>query len=177
MPPVDVTDTFYPIAAESIQGYGAQLLVGIGDSTPGPETFMALKGVVSIDPGSLDTAKTKVTHLRSPRAAHEYTAAMRDYGNFVVKCRYIPGDAGQGNAAGDGTSAPPGLLNLSVSRKHWNFIVRMKEAVVGPPAVAAQEFPFSGFVSKWKLGTFDDTNPVDLDIEITPDQDYTAALP
>jgi hypothetical protein len=177
-PTTDITNTFYPIAADVKQGYGAQLLVGVGDVTPGPETFKAVKGIVSIDPGSLDTAKMKVTHLRSPRAAHEYSAAMRDMGNFVIKARWLPSDPSQSNQAGDGTDQPPGLLNLSVTRKHWNFIVRLTDGdPTATPPVEPEEYPFSGFVSKYKPGTFDDTNPVDLDIEITPDHDYTEALP
>jgi len=174
----DVTDTYYPIAPDVKQGYGLQLLVGIGDLTPGPETFRAVKGLVSFEFGSLDTAKMKVTHLRSPRAAHEYAAAMRDMGNFVCKLRWLPSDPTQSNQAGDGSSLPPGLLNLSVSRKIWNFVVRVTEGdATAIPPVDPEEYPFTGFVSKYKPGTADDTNPIDLDVEITPASDYTGSLP
>jgi len=174
----DVTDTYYSIAPDVKQGYGFQLLVGIGNASPGPETFRAVKGLVSLQFGDLTTAKMKVTHLRSPRAAHEYAAAMRDMGNFVSKFRWLPSDPTQSNADGDGSTTPPGLLNLSVSRKIWNFIVRINEGdATAIPPVLPEEYPFTGFVSKYQPGTADDTNPVDLDVEITPATDYTAGLP
>lgn len=164
----DPQGTFYAISPDVKTGYGAELLVGVGDGSP--ETFNALRGVVSIGFGSLDTAVIDVTHLRSVNAAHEKTAGMRDFGAFPVKLRWLPGDDSQRNQAGNLSTLAPGLLYLNIQRSHWNFVVRLYD---GSPA---SEYPFSGIVTKFQPGEINTDGSIDLDVEITPDQDYSGGL-
>lgn len=112
----DVTNTYY--AGEAKIGYGAQLLVGQGE-TP-TETFVAIADLNEITPGDMTTEVHDKTHLRSPEAHREKLAGLRDSGAFGVSGNWRPNHGSQSNAGGDGFPTG-GLVALWRTRQERNF--------------------------------------------------------
>lgn len=169
----DVTDTFYP--GEAIVGYGAQLLVGQDDGSP--ETFVAIADVMSIQPGAMTTAVIDKTHLRSPEAHREKMAGLRDSAAFTISGNWRPEHGSQSNAGGDGFTNG-GLVALWRTRAERNFIIQLPKSggnvVTGSPGV---EWPFRGVVTNFTPGAIGLDDKVGFTAEITPLQDFSAALP
>jgi hypothetical protein len=162
----NVTDTFYENDTDI--GYGSQLMVGQGNS---PETFVAVKGVVSIKLGKLTNEKIKRTHLRSPNRAHEYTTGLADYDAISVRVNWDPNHGSQNVAgdAGDGFSGP-GLLGLNISQETTNF-----KAVI-PINGAPFEWPFSGKVMSFDPPEINNDGLLEATFEIQPVSDYRGDL-
>jgi hypothetical protein len=163
----DLSNTFY--ASDGITGYGAQLFLGDGAS---PEDFEAVPYLKKLTPGALTTGVADKTHLRSPGAAKEKLATMRDFSAFAAQFIYTPKHESQSNAGGGGGAFQTGgLLALSISRavRNWYFTI--------PDGSPETEVPFAGFVSKYQIGEINEDGTVYLDVEIMPDHDYTAQLP
>lgn len=171
----DLTDTFYE--SKAFHGYGAQLLVGAGDSTPGPESFMAIAEILTITPGSMDTANIDKTHLRSPEAHKESMPGLRETGAFGLSGNWVPDEPTHSNNAGSATApvAAPGLVALSRSREVRNFIIRLPYKT-GTPA-AEMEWPFQGYISKFQPGEIGTEDKVNFTAEVMPVRDISAALP
>jgi len=165
----NVTDDFY--AGEAIHGYGAQLMVGQGDS---PETFVAIADIVEITPGDMTTAVIDKTHLRSPEAHREKMAGIRDSGPFAIRGNWRPKHGSQSNetnTVADGFTAGYGLVALWRERTEANFKIVLND---GSPAT---EWPFRGVVTKFQPGTIGIDDKVEFTAEITPLQDFSADLP
>ena len=162
----NVTGTFYENSTDI--GYGAELLVGQGDS---PETFVAVKGVVSIKLGKLTNEKIKRTHLRSPNRAHEYTTGLADYDAISVRVNWDPNHGSQ-SAAGltDGFTGV-GLLGLNISQATTNFIARLQ--IAGAPF----DWPFSGKVISFDPPEITNDGLLEATFEIQPVSDYRGDLP
>lgn len=160
----NVTDTYYE--GEAIHGYGAQLLVGQGDS---PESFVAIADVAEITPGDMNTAIIEKTHLRSPEAHREKLAGLRDSGPFTIMGNWRPNHGSQSNAGGDGHTL--GLVGLWRTRAERNFKIVLND---GSPAT---EWPFRGVVSKFQPGTIGADDKINFTAEITPLTDFSADLP
>lgn len=162
----DVTNTFY--AGEAFIGYGSQLLVGQNDGSP--ETFVAVAGITSIQPGEMSANIINKTHLRSPGRAHEKISTIRDIGPFTISGNAMPKHGSQSNAGGDGFTAG-GLLALHRSQEERNFIISLAD---GSPAT---ELPFRGVVSQFQWGDIALDNLVSFTAQVQPLADYTEALP
>jgi hypothetical protein len=167
----DVTGTYY--AGEAFIGYGAELLVGQGDGSP--ETFVAVADIVSITPGEMTTGVIPKTHLRSPGRHHEKLATIRDSGPFTIMANWRPGHGSQSNnpAGGDGFDPGRSLLQLWRNVTEANFSIRLP-GTVGSPEIL---WPFRGTVTRFQPGGLVLDQKVDLTVEITPLQDYSADLP
>lgn len=163
----DVTGTFYENDTDI--GYGTELLVGQGDS---PETWAAVKGVVSIKLGKLTAEKIKRTHLRSPNRAHEYTAGLADYDAITVRVNWDPAHGSQkGTGTGDGFMSGRGLLALNKSLATANF-----KAVI-PIGGAPFEWPFAGKVLGFDPPEINNDGLLEATFEIQPVSDYRGQLP
>ena len=163
----DVTNTFY--AGDAFHGYGTQLKVGDGAS---PEGFDAIADVISITPGEMSTAVIEKTHLRSPAAHREKLAGLRDSGPFTLNMNWRPKHESQSNAGGgSGSFSGGGLLSFWVDRIVRNWQIECSD---GSPATV---FEFSGFVSKFQPGEIGVDDKVNITVEITPTQDFSAGLP
>lgn len=163
----DVTGTFY--AGEAIVGYGAEWLIGDGTS---PQSFEAVADVISITFGDMSTAVIDKTHLRSPSAHREKKATLRDSGPFVMKCNYRPGHESQSNAGGgSGSFGGGGILAMWIARTEKDMIIRLMD---GSPAT---ELPFRGVVTKYQPGEVMVDGKIELTVEVTPLQDFSADLP
>ena len=163
----DVTDTFY--ASKATIGYGAQLEVGDGAS---PEAFEAVADVISIQFGAMTTAVVDKTHLRSLAAHREKIAAIRDSGAFAIKCIYDPTHESQSKAGGGaGAFVSGGLLEMWINRVNKDFRIKLNN---GSPATV---LPFKGVITKYQPGQIVVDNKIELDIDITPVQDFSSALP
>lgn len=159
----DVTDTFY--ASEGAIGYGAQFLVGQGDS---PETFVALPEVERISPlVSLTTGKTRVTHLRSPNRHHEDKPTLSESQPVTVQGTFRPGHGAHKLAGGDGFSSSTNLQALRASAAETNFLIKLPDAFS-----VAEGLPLTGFVSKYEIGELNAENKVPFTLEITPVKSY-----
>ena len=163
----DVTGTYYENDTDI--GYGTELLVGQGDS---PETFVAVKGVVSVKLGKLMAEKIRRTHLRSPNRAHEYTTGLADYDAIQVVVNWDPSHGSQNAAGGsDGFSAGRGLLGLNISQATANF-----QAVI-PIAGSPLTWPFSGKVIGFDPPEINNEGLLEATFEIQPVSDYRGDLP
>jgi len=170
----DVTGTYY--AGEAIHGYGAELLVGQGDS---PESFVSVADVVSITPGDMTTAVIDKTHLRSPAAHREKLAGIRDSGPFTIRLNWRPTHGSQSqetNTSADGFTAGYGALALWINRTEANFKILVNTVVGGSPEEQL-EWPFRGVVTKFQPGEIGVDSKIDATLEITPLQDFSADLP
>jgi len=166
---MDRTDTFYALD-EAIHGYGAQIMVGDGAS---PENFQAIAAVNSIEPGDMNTADIKRTHLRSPDAHHEHMPGMRDSGPFTLTGTWLPGDESQSNAGGgSGPFQTGGLIAIWRARTTHNFKIVLND---GSPVT---EWPFRGYVAGFKPGGISvDDKVIDFTSTIQPTESYDADLP
>ena len=163
----DVTGTYY--ANDTDIGYGTELLVGQGTS---PETFKAVKGVVSIKLGALTNEKIRRTHLRSLNRAHEYTTGLADYDAITVRVNWDPNHGSQNAAGGtDGFAAGRGLLGLSISQTTASF-----KAVI-PINGSPFEWPFTGRVMKFDPPEINNEGLLEAGFDIQPVADYRGDLP
>lgn len=162
----DVTNTYY--AGEAFIGYGAQLLVGQDDGSP--ESFIAVAGITSIQPGEMTAGIVNKTHLRSPGRAHEKISTIRDIGAFTINGNAMPTHGSQSNAGGDGFTSG-GLLAIHRSQEERNFKIVLAD---GSPGT---ELPFRGVVSSFQWGEIGLDNLVSFTAQIQPLADYTADLP
>ena len=175
----DVTDTYYP-ATGAIHGYGAQLLVGKGDTVPGPETFQAIALVSVITPGEMTTDVIDRTHLRSPDAHREKMAGLRDSGAFTVEGIYDPKDDSLSNAGGGtGAFTDGGLVFLWRTRAERNFKIVLNDGdpAATPTPIAPTEWPFRGVVTRFQPGAIGIDDKINFTAEVTPLQDFSADLP
>jgi Lambda phage tail tube protein, TTP len=174
----DMTDTFYP--AEGIHGYGTQWLIGMGDVTPGPETFEAVPYVKRITPGDMTTEVMDKTHLRSPEAHREKKAGLRDSGPFAIEMIYHPKHESQSNAGGGtGVYANGGIFWMWRTRKEQNMklILPDGDPTASPAPIEATELPFRGVITKCQVGEIGEDAVIPLMVEVTPLQDFSAGLP
>jgi hypothetical protein len=162
----DVTDTYYP--GEAFTGYGVQLLVGQGGTSP--DTYAAVADLESITPGDMTTNVIDKTHLRSPEAHTEKLAGLRSSGPFALVGNWRPTHGSQSNAGGDGFTGG-GLIALWRTRAERNFKIVLTD---GSPGT---EWPFRGVVTKFQPGEITGDNKVTFSAEITPLSDNSAALP
>lgn len=164
---MDVTGQFYENDTDI--GYGAELLVGQGNS---PETFSAVKGVVSIKLGKLTAEKIRRTHLRSPNRAHEYTTGLADYDAISVRVNWDPTHGSQAaTVVADGFVSGRGLLALNVSQATANFVARLQ--INGVPF----DWPFSGKVMSFDPPEINNDGLLEATFEIQPVSDYRGQLP
>lgn len=164
----DVTDTYYE--GEAIHGYKSQLLVGDGAS---PEGFDAIADVISITPGTMETAVIEKTHLRSPQAHREKMLGMRDSGPFVIEVNWRPRHESQSNAGGgSGSFASGGMVAIWRNRLTKNYVIQIEDGT-SPPL----EWPFTGGVTKFQPGGINVDDKIGATIEITPLSDFSAQLP
>lgn len=165
----DYTDTFYRIADDAIHGYGAQLMVGDGAS---PETFQAIAGILSIQPGEISTADIDTTHLRSPNRHREHRAGIRDSGPFTVTGTWLPKDESQSyTGGGSGSFVSGGLAYLAAQGTNHNFKIVLND---GSPAT---EWPFRAYVASFTPGGIGVDDRITFTATFQPVQDYTADLP
>lgn len=162
----DVTGTYYQNDTDI--GYGTELLVGQGDS---PETFVAVKGVVSIKLGKLTNEKIQRTHLRSPNRAHEYTTGLADYDAISVRVNWDPNHGSQSSAGGTDGFTGAGLLGLNISQATTNFIARLQ--INSSPF----DWPFSGKVISFDPPEITNDGLLEATFEIQPVSDYRGDLP
>lgn len=159
----DVTGTFY--AGDAFIGYGAELLVGQGDS---PETFVAIPDVTSITPGDMTTGVVDITHLRSPDRHREKKGTIRDSGPFVISGNYRPEHGAHQTGGGDGFSATHSLVSLWKDVTEANFRIDMP-ADAGSPEL---QFAFAGIVTRYQIGALELDGRVGFTAEITPLRAY-----
>lgn len=162
----DVTGTYYENTTDI--GYGAELKVGQGDS---PETFVSVKGVVSIKLGKLTNEKIKRTHLRSPNRAHEYTTGLADYDAIQVRVNWDPNHGSQNQAGATDGFTGAGLLGLNIAQTTRNFKAVL--LIDGSPF----EWPFSGKVISFDPPEITNDGLLEAMFEIQPVSDYRGDLP
>jgi hypothetical protein len=168
----NVTDTYY--AGEAFIGYGAQILVGQGNFTPGPETFVAVPDIESITPGDMTTGVIQKTHLRSPGRHHEKLATLRDSGPIALAGNYRPSHGAHKQDPGDGFLEGFSLLSLwrNVTECNFKLVLPEEAGLVGTPA-AAIELPLRGVVTKYQIGVLGLDGKCPFTCEITPLEDYS----
>lgn len=159
------TNTYYA-ATGAQSGYGTQLMVGNGAS---PETFEAIAGVVSIQPGDMSTADILRTHLRSPDAHQEHMPGLRDSGAFNVEGIWLPTEESQSNAGGgSGSFTAGGLVAIWRARTTRNFRIVLPDATI---------WPFTAYVSQFQPGSITNDDKIDFTAGFQPTQAYDASLP
>src|SRR5262245_10692099 len=160
----NLTNDFYP-AEGSAHGYGSQLLVGFASGSPGsPEIFEAIAEVRTITPGDMTTAVYDRTHLRSPDAHREKSAALRDSGAFTLDCNWRPRHVSQSyNGGGSGSFTGGGMLRKWIERKELNYKIVKTEGENAPI-----EWPFRGIITKFQPGPIGRDDGPNLTIDITP---------
>lgn len=169
----DVTNTYY--AGESFIGYGAQVLVGQGDS---PETFVAIPDVNSIQFGEMTTGTVQTTHLRSTGRHHERKGTIRDSGAIVLECNYRPLHGAHKQSGGDGFSATHNLVVAWQNVTEVNFrVILPDETSVGGSPDQGQAIDIRGIISRYQIGTLGLEEKVPVTIEIMPLRDYSDGLP
>ncbi len=161
----NVTDTFY--ASDGFVGYGSQWEIGQDDGSP--ETFVAVAQIASIKFGDMSTGIVNKTHLRSPGAAHEKIATIRDIGPFAMTGTLNIQHGSLNNAGGDGFVGG-GLIALHRARTERNMKIVLSDT-------DTTELPFRGVISKLNLGDVTLEGLVMFSCEVQPLQDYTASLP
>lgn len=161
----NVTDTFY--ASEGFTGYGSQWLIGQDNGSP--ETFVAVAQIASIKFGDMTTGIVNKTHLRSPGAAHEKIATIRDIGPFSMTGTLDIAHGSLNNAGGDGFTSG-GLIAIHRGREERNMKIVLSDA-------DTTELPFRGVISKLNLGEVTLEGLVQFSAEVQPLADYTADLP
>lgn len=170
----DVTDLYY--ASTGSIGYGAQLLVGQGDS---PETFTAAPNVKSITLGDFSAGVVDVTHLRSPGRHREKRGTIRDSGPITAVLTYDKNHGAFKNdpgSPGDGFVTGHTLLGLSRSLAENNFQLFEPDTPLpdgGSPAETGVTTPFRGMVTKYSISPLTIENEREVTIEITPLSDYS----
>ena len=169
--PDDRSDTFYA-AADVVNGYGAELLVSDGGTTP---VYEAIAFLSEITPGAMTTADIDRTHLRSPDAHHEHGPGLRDSGAFACKGKWVPTERSLSNAGGgSGPFADGGLVAMWRARKVYDFQIRLNDAEVTADKTL---WPFTGYVSQFQPGAINATTDIDFSASFMPTKAYDAALP
>jgi hypothetical protein len=163
----DVTGTFY--AGDAFIGYGAELRIGQGDDSPGPETFVAVADVTVITPGDMSTGVVDITHLRSLDRHREKKLTIRDSGPFQISGNYRPGHGSHTVAGGDGFAATRSLVSLWRDCVEANFEIELP-ADAGSPAIVLE---FRGGVTKYQIGSIALDQKVEFSAEVTPLGAYT----
>lgn len=166
----DVTGEFYPVADQSIDGYGAELQVGNGAT---PEVFTSFAGVTKITPGGMQTSDVKVTHLRSPDAHEEHKAGIRDSAAFSFELVWLPASVSQSNAGGGAVGGPfenGGLVSFWRDRKNRNYQIVFADQ-------AATKWPFRGYCSQFQPLEINGGDVVRASAGIQPAKAYDADLP
>jgi hypothetical protein len=161
----DVTGTYY--ANDTDIGYGAELLVGQGTS---PETWAAVKSVVSVDLGKLSAEIIKRTHLRSLNRHHEKTTGLADAEPITVEVNWDPLHGSHNRGGSDGFTLGKGLLGLQISQATNNF--RAVLQINGSPF----NWDFTGKVSGYKPAKISNDELLIATFEITPVSDYRGNL-
>jgi len=172
----DRTDTYYP-AEEAIHGYGSQLMVSDGGTTP---VWEAIAGVVSMTPGEMNTEDIDRTHLRSPDAHREHMPGLRDSGTIVVNFIWLPKEQSQSNAGGGtGAFTNGGLVALWRGRKTHDFKIVLNDGdpLATPTPIEPTEWPFRGYVAKFQPGEIGAEDKIDGTAEFRPTQAYDVNLP
>lgn len=166
----DVTGDFYA-ATGAIVGYGTEWLIGDNAS---PETFQAVAGVVTFDPGGSTTSVIDRTHLRSPGRHREVIAGIRSSSAFSGQLIWLPYDESQSYAGGgSGSFTAGGLAKIAETCEERNMIIRYNDGVS-----PASELAFRGFVSEFtpsKGVTIDDK--LTATIQVQPTQSFLSGLP
>lgn len=167
----DVTDTTYAIADDAIKGFGTQWLIGDGAS---PETFQAVKGVVSFQAGASSRSAIDVTHLRSPGNHEEVIAGIRRTQPFSGTVIWLPYDESQSYAGGgSGSFVAGGLAKIAETGEIRNHILRFDDGVS-----PATEMAFRGFILE-----FTPAQGIEVDgrlaatVSVKPTQSMLAGLP
>jgi hypothetical protein len=175
----DVTGDFY--AGDAFIGYGTEVLVGQGDGTPGPETFVAIPDVESITFGDMTTGVVDTTHLRSLGRHRERKATIRDSGPISLVVNYRPDNGAHKQTGGDGFTEGYSLLALWRNVTECNFKVILPEdaaAPATPPATPTLiELPIRGVVTKYTIGQLTLDGKTTCAIDITPLADFSGDLP
>ena len=172
--PTPTLGDFYANDAAFI-GYGAQLLMGTEEASPGgspdQDQFSVIGYVMSITPGDMSSNIINKTHLRSIGAHHEKLVGLRDSGPFTCELTWAPTEEAQSNAGGGAAAfANGGLLGVWTSRAERNFRIVLSDE-------AATEWDFVGAVSRFQPGEIGLENVVTATVEITPLRDSTEFLP
>lgn len=166
----DVTGDYYSVADVARIGYGTEWL--IGDSAS-PETFQAVKGVVSFQPGSLTTGTVDVTHLRSEGRHREMIAGIRESGPFQGTLIWIPEDESQSYAGGGtGSFTGGGLAKLAETGEQRNMKLRFDNGT--SPAL---EWPFRGFITEFTPSAIVVDDKLTMTVSVQPAKSYSAGLP
>lgn len=160
----DVTNTFYPSDANI--GYGAQWLIGQGDS---PESFVAVAQVSQIELGEMSAGIVNKTHLRSPGRAHEKIATIRDVAAFTMTGQLNLNHGSQNNAGGDG------FIDGGIVYLHRNLIERNMRIIL--PSSPETQVDFRGVISMLNLGTLTLEGIQEFTAEVQPLADWTSGLP
>jgi hypothetical protein len=163
---MDVTGQFY--SGDAFIGYGAEFLVGQGDS---PETFVAVPDIESITPGDMTTGIVDVTHLRSPGRHREKLGTIRDSGPIVLAGNYRPDHGAHLQTGGDGFDADHSLLSL------WRNVTENNFEIVMPAAAGSTVLPIRGTVTRYQIGALTLDGKTPFTCEITPLRDYSGGLP
>lgn len=158
----DVTGTFYEGSAEI--GYGSELLVGQGGSSP--EQFAALSDVKEINLGGFTAEIIPKTHLRSPGRAQEKKSGLRDFEPITVTCLYNRNHGGHKQAGGDGFDATHNMPILHKNQTENNFL-----ALVGETS-PREEIAIRGVVSGMTRPTVGVSGLLEITYTITPLSDY-----
>lgn len=162
----DVTGTFY--AGDAFIGYGAEFLVGQGDS---PETFVAVPDIESITPGDMTTGTVDITHLRSPGRHREKLGTIRDSGPIVLAGNYRPDHGAHLQGGGDGFDSTHSLLTL------WRTVAENNFQIVLPSDAGSTVLPIRGTVTRYQIGALTLDGKTPFTCEITPLRDYSDGLP
>jgi hypothetical protein len=171
----DITDLYY--AGEAFIGYGAQMLVGQGDS---PQTFTAVPDIESITPGDMTTGIVQITHLRSLDRHHEKKGTIRDSGPISFAGNYRPTHGAHKQAGGDGFTTTHNLLSLWINVTENDFKIvlpdRADAGATGSP-LAGIEIPVRGVITRYQIGEIGLETKTTFTGELTPLRDYSASLP
>lgn len=158
----DVTGQFY--ANDSDIGYGAELLVGQGLTSP--ETFAAIPVMMKITPGAMTTGIVDATHLRSPARHREKKGTIRDSAAISLNGFYIPGHGAHKLVGGDGFNSTHNLIYM------WRNVSENNYKIKYPDAFDDLEMPLRGTITKYQPGEISTEVIVPFDLDITPLQDY-----
>lgn len=168
----DVTDTFYP-AADAVQGYGAQFLIGDGGT---PEVFTAVFGVLSVVPGKASSADVDTTHLRSPDRHREHRQGMLDHGLITVKGIYSPSheshkDAGGGTTGAFMTLGVPGMVRDGKVR-NIQVIANDGNPLATPTPIEPTTWTIPVYVSSWSTDEITTDSVIKFTAEFMPVRSY-----
>lgn len=162
----DLTGTYYP--SQGVAGYGTELLVGDGAS---PEVFEAVPFVNSITPGEMNTGVIDRTHLRSPNRHREKMAGIRDSGAWTVQMTYVPKHESQSSSGGgSGVYASGGIIKWWIESTEKNWQIKLND---GSPETVV---PVRGFISRFQIGQVDVNDKINVTMEITPMEDFSADI-